>query len=64
MEFSSRGMSPFVQSGGAVLFESFAGVQAAFVVEKVVDRDVGGDKSLEVPVSLNLAISFSHRRSG
>jgi hypothetical protein len=57
-------MSPFVQSGGAVLFESFAGVQAAFVIEKVVDRGVDGDKFLEVRVSLNLAISFSHRRSG
>jgi len=64
MEFSSRGMSPFGQRGGAVLFESFAGVQVTFVIEKVVGRGVDGDKFLEVRVSVNLAISFSHRRSG
>ena len=54
----------FVRSGGAVLFESFAGVQVASLVEKVVGGGMDGDKFLEVPVSLNLTIAFSRRRNG
>ena len=61
---SSREVSPFGQSGGAVLFESLAAVQVAFVVEKILGRGMDGDKFLEVPVFRNLTISFSRRRNG
>jgi hypothetical protein len=44
---SSREVSPFGQSGGAVLFESLAAVQVALVIEIVVERGMDGDKFLE-----------------
>jgi hypothetical protein len=57
-------MPPFGQNGGVVLFERFAGVQVALLVEKDVDRGMDGDKFLEVLVSRNLTISVSRRRNG
>ena len=40
-------MLPFGQTGDAVLFERFAGGQVVFVLEKVMDRGMDGDKFLK-----------------
>ena len=44
---SSREVSPFGRTRGAVLVKSFARGQVALVVEKVVERGMDGDQFLE-----------------